>query len=150
MNAGAHHIVPDERAPPEEVLPACARRPILHPGMGKARKTRGPGGDGHPVARFYSLLQRRIVIVLSVLFVAAGAFLVWHQWRLHSRIAHSMSRRIGGTGLGLAISARLVCLKGGRLRVDSYTGKGATFHFTMEPKAVDGGAAALAELARTE
>jgi len=42
----------------------------------------------------------------------------------------SMSRRFGGTGLGLAISARLVHLMGGRIRVDSYTGKGATFHFT--------------------
>jgi signal transduction histidine kinase/CheY-like chemotaxis protein len=106
----------------------------------------------------------------------------------------SMSRRFGGTGLGLAISARLVHLMGGRIWVDSYTGKGATFHLTatferqrgssihvpaepetlhglpvlivddnetnrrilmemltswkMEPKAVDGGPAALAELER--
>jgi signal transduction histidine kinase/DNA-binding response OmpR family regulator len=55
--------------------------------MGEAR--RGPIGDDHPIARFYSFLHRRIVIVLSILLVAAGVFLAWHQSRLHSRIVDS-------------------------------------------------------------
>jgi signal transduction histidine kinase/ActR/RegA family two-component response regulator len=43
----------------------------------------------------------------------------------------STSRRFGGTGLGLAISRELASLLGGKIRVESKTGAGATFSLLL-------------------
>ena len=43
----------------------------------------------------------------------------------------STTRNYGGTGLGLAITTRLVTLMAGKLWVESESGKGSTFHFTV-------------------
>ena len=65
----------------------------------------------------------------------------------------SSTREYGGTGLGLTISTRIVTMMGGRIWVDSETGRGTTFHFTVrltiaDLQAIAVGAAALPDTPR--
>lgn len=48
-----------------------------------------------------------------------------------SQVDSSTTRQYGGTGLGLAISKRLSEMMGGRMWVESETGQGSIFHFTI-------------------
>ncbi len=54
--------------------------------------------------------------------------LVFEEFR---QIDSSSARREGGTGLGMAISHKFILLHGGEIWVESRTGKGSTFHFTV-------------------
>jgi len=57
----------------------------------------------------------------------------------------SSRRRHGGTGLGLALARRFVWMNGGKIWVESVTGRGSKFHFTlpMQPRAARAAVPAL-------
>jgi signal transduction histidine kinase/DNA-binding response OmpR family regulator len=53
-------------------------------------------------------------------------------FKAFSQVDSSTTRKYGGTGLGLVICEKLVGLMGGQILVESHSGKGTTFTFTVK------------------
>ena len=64
----------------------------------------------------------------SRVYVAADQAKIFEEFR---QVDSSITKTKMGSGLGLAIAKRIVEMHGGRIRVDSSPGAGATFSFTV-------------------
>jgi CheY-like chemotaxis protein len=104
-------------------------RQVLLNLLGNAVKFTERGGNVVLRLRALSMAEGRAAIRLEVIDDGIGI----HQEALQrlftafEQADGSMTRRYGGTGLGLAITRQLVELMGGRIGVESQTGKGSTF-----------------------
>ena len=80
------------------------------------------GDDGHPRVEFLERLAKKLGIPDEDLPIIFERFY---------RVDKSRTRATGSSGLGLTIAKRLVEAHGGRIEVQSETGKGSRFSFTL-------------------
>ncbi|MBI2383443.1 MAG: transporter substrate-binding domain-containing protein [Gammaproteobacteria bacterium] len=99
---------------------------------GNAVKFTGEGGVRIAVTRG-GVREGRVLLRFAVADTGIGLTREQQDrlFQTFSQADSSTTRRYGGTGLGLSICKQLVALMGGEIGVDSETGRGSTFHFTV-------------------
>jgi signal transduction histidine kinase len=104
--------------------------------MSNAVKFTPEGGDIHIDARLAGEENGLCTLQISVTDTGIGISRE-QQERLFSSFQQAesgTSRKFGGTGLGLVISKRIIEMMGGRIWIESETGRGSVFSFTIRAK----------------
>ncbi len=118
---------------PDEVIGDPGRlRQILANLIGNAIKFTHTGGI-EVRASVESIASDQVCLHFQVKDTGIGIPRDKHEviFQAFSQADESMTRSYGGTGLGLTICARVVELMGGRIWLESESGQGSTFHFTV-------------------
>jgi hypothetical protein len=124
----------DEHCPPGVVGDDTRLRQVLVNLLGNAVKFTAHGGIALTVEPVGSDLNGgKVGLRFAVADTGIGipADRLDHLFDSFSQVDGSTTRAYGGTGLGLAISHRLVKAMGATLCVESVSGGGSTFHFTV-------------------
>jgi CheY-like chemotaxis protein len=118
------------RVPPPPLMGDPHRlRQVLLNLLGNAVKFTERGGNVVLRLRARDVVDGRISLRLEVIDDGIGipTEALQRLFTAFEQADGSMTRRFGGTGLGLAITRQLVELMGGRIGVESESGKGSTF-----------------------
>lgn len=101
---------------------------ILHNLLGNAIKFTNEGGS-----ILLSLKKKTDYVEISVQDNGIGIPAKYHEkiFEKFQQVDNEVTRKTGNTGLGLTITRELVEMHGGKIRVESEEGKGATFIFTL-------------------
>jgi len=99
-----------------------------------------PSGEVVVQARLEHPFPDRPVLALTVRDTGIGIppELQKKIFEVFTQADGTTTRRFGGSGLGLSISRQLAQMMGGRIWVESESGQGSTFHFTVPCQAAPG------------
>ncbi|MBF0095988.1 MAG: response regulator [Magnetococcales bacterium] len=106
-------------------------RQILLNLLGNAIKFTEHGQVWMRVEREHSLAEPVLLFQVRDTGIGVAAEQVEHIFERFTQADSGITRRYGGTGLGLAISRRLVERMGGRIWLESGSGQGSHFFFTL-------------------
>lgn len=86
---------------------------------------------GHVTAHVKRLNNSELEVSISDTGIGLSAKQQESLFEAFNQADQTTSRQYGGTGLGLAIAQRLIKQMGSQISVESQSGGGATFHFTL-------------------